>query len=223
MMSSPEIWERFDTPRKVRVKTKKCIEERWKDTTKECEIWVSGRDREEDVSFDIRIYTNDPKKVPGFAEQLLDLAEASGTKVYDLSLELRESQVSDEEAHKKDIVTVERTYDEQQTLLVNRAKADERVRQALAEGAKNVVVFADINLLCEMDSEVARKVIGEAIADDFETTVNWLVKMIERIKNRGLATKVIGYELWRNLDRLEIYEVDADGDDVCVWLGYPAK
>ena len=33
----------------------------------------------------------------------------------------------------------------------------------------------------------------------------------------------MGYKLWRDLDRLKIDDVDASGEDVTVWLMYPAK
>jgi len=223
MMPSPGIWEPFDRPNRVRLKTKKYIDEMWKDTTKECEIWVSCRDREEDVGFDVRIYTGDRSEVPRLAEQLLDLALIGDTKVYDLNLELHKDEASAEEDYKKDFSTTERTYTEQQGRLAERSKTDERVRQALAKGARNVTVFADVSLFCQLETDRAKKVIVETTANDFKRTKEFLDKLVDRTRNEGLTTRVIGYDLWRDLERLEPYEVRVEGEDIYVWMGYPAR
>jgi len=223
MMTSPGIWEPFDRPKRVRLKTKKYIDEMWKDTTKECEIWVSCRDREEDVGFDVRIYTGDPKEVPRLAEQLLNLALIGDTKVYDLSLELHDDEASAEEDYGKDFSTIERIYTEQQGLLADRSKTDERVKQALARGAKDVIVFADVSLFCQLETDRAKKVIVETTADDFGRAKEFIDKLVDRTRNEGLAGRVVGYDLWRDLERLESYEVRVEGEDVFVWMGYPAR
>jgi len=223
MMSSPGIWEPSDRPKGAKLKTKKYIDEMWKDITKECEIWVSCGDREEDVGFDVRIYTDDRKEVSGLAEQLLDLALMGDTKIYELNLELHNDEASAEENYRRDLSAAERIYDEQQVWLADRSKTDERIRQALAKGAKNIIVFADVSLLCQLETDRAKKVILETTANDFDRARNFLNKLVDRTRNKGLVTHVVGYDLWRDLNRLEPYEVRVEGEDIYVFMGYPAS
>ncbi len=222
-MTSHRIWFPADLPQDVRKRAEEHIRRMWKNTTKECELWISGRDRQLGAGFGVRAYAVAPQIVPSLVERLMDLAMARNNKIHDVGLELHGRVVSAGERYQDDMQTVQKAYDEQQKILTERVKEDGRVSEALSKGAKDVYVYAQTNIVCELRSEQASKIVVEAIADYLELTMECLDLLVDELRRRGLAGGVVGYRLWRDLDRLVIDEIRVNDEDVLVWLLYPAK
>jgi len=222
MYSSP-VWVPGDRFEDVRRKSREYVKEKWGETTRECEVVVWGRERDEGTGFSIRIYTSERDDVPTLAERLFGVAIGLGTKIYGVYVVLHNRLLSQEEICRDDMPTVEGVHREQQQILKDGVMEDDRVKEALSEEAKNVDVFAQTNLSCELEGEGVTKVIVETIADYLERASEYLKTLVEELRRRGLAGKIVGYRLWRDLDRLKIDDVDVSGETVTVWLMYPAK
>lgn len=81
-----------------------------------------------------------------------------------------------------------------------------------------MIFIQQINLLCEMESEYANKIVIELIHEDFEKIKDLLNNLCEELVGKGLVKRIIGYKLGRSVDELKVGEVDIWGEEVLVWL-----
>ncbi len=212
------VWTPEDEPGIIDQNCNKYIRNRWKDATKECEIIVDGRERGQGTGFEMVAYTSDPKKVGALALQLFNVASEGDTKVYSVRIVLYDGILSVEERYRQSMENVETTYTEWLRTLAEKFKDDSRVKP-LAEGGKKVaVVISDTELLCEVESEQANKLIIEAMGVDLSHDKELLDVMIRSLIKKGLASKIIGYQLVDNTQDLKIEELRSSPDQVTVIL-----
>lgn len=223
-MHSFPIWIPGDRSKDIGRKSRECVSEQWGKCIRECEVVVWGRDRDDGTGFSIRAYMGSRDKVPSLAARLLDLVDRLNTKIYGFSLRFHDRLLSQDEKCVDDMRTVERIYDEQQRVLEENVRRDDRVKEALSKGATDILVYAQTNLSCELSDANVNKVVVETIGDYLERTQQYLQTLVRELQNAELAKGVVGYRLWRDLDKLKIDDIDAsDKDVVVVWLAYPAE
>lgn len=222
-MSWHKLWFPGDLSRDIGRKSKDCVEENWSGTTMECEVVVWGRDRDEGTGFSIRAYMSDREKVPSLAARLLDSVDQLDIKIYGVNLRFHDKLFSREEKCVDDMQTVERIDSEQLRVLEEKVRRDNRVKEALSGGATDILIYAQTNLSCELVGANVNKVIVETIGDYLERAQQYIQALVKELQNAELVKGVVGYRLWRNVDGLEIDDVDASDKDVAVWLAYPAR
>ncbi len=211
------VWGWGDRFEDVRTNCEKYVSNRWRETTKECLIYFSGRERDEGIGLDVAIYVSDKGKVGDLAERLFySMVFAGNAKVYSISIQLFEDIFSNNEICRNSIEEVERELEEREKIIAKRFLDDPKVKQ-VAKGRK-VTFIPQINLLCEMESEFSNKIVMELIHEDFNKIRNLLKNLSEELIEKGLAKHVLGYKLGRSVDELKVGDVDFWGDDVLVWL-----
>jgi len=76
--------------------------------------------------------------------------------------------------------------------IVEKFSEDPRVKSA-AQGRK-IVFIPQTNLLCELSSKIANKIIIEVVHEDFPFMKKLLRSLSNRMLERGLAERILGYE-----------------------------
>lgn len=211
------VWGWGDEFEDVRTNSEKYINKRWRGSTKECRIHLMAKERNEDISYDITAYTSDPKKVGDLTERLFYSALNEGdTKVDFIIIQLFDSIVSNKRIYRSSMEEVEVKLKDQERLIFNKFIEDPKVKSVAQD--KNVVFIPQINLLCEMESEYANKIVIELVHHDFSCIKNLLHSLSNSLVEEGLAKRILGYELWRVIDDLKVWYVDVYQDEVHVWL-----
>lgn len=211
------VWGWGDEFEDVRTNSEKYISKRWRESTKECRIYLMAKERNEDISYDITAYTSDPKRVGVLTEGLFYTALNKGdTKIDFIIIQLFDSVVSNKRVYRNSIEEVEVKLKDREPIIFNKFIKDPKVK-SVAQG-KNVVFIPQINLLCELESEYANKIIIELIHYDFSCIKNLLHSLSSSLIEEGLAKRVLGYGLWRGINDLKVWYVDVYEDKVHVWL-----
>jgi len=144
-MPRARIWGWGEDPELARENSEKYASKRWKKETKECQISVSGRDRDEGTGFDISAYAREPNNVGVLAERLLDLALKENNKVYFVTIELYDHKASNKEQYRGNLHDVEEAYRRREQLLLKKFSDDPEVK-AITQGKKTIVVFPRTSL-----------------------------------------------------------------------------
>ncbi|MEM2940276.1 MAG: hypothetical protein QW304_01815 [Thermoproteota archaeon] len=211
------VWGWGDRFENVRTNCEKYVSKRWKETTKECLIYFSGRERDEGIGLDVAIYVSDKGKIGDLAEHLFhSIVFGGNAKVYSISIQLFEDVFSDKEVCRNSIEEVERELEEREKIVAKRFIDDPKVKQ-VAKGRK-VTFIPQINLICEMESECSNKIVMELIHEDFDKIRNLLNSLSEELIENGLAKRVLGYKLGRSVDELKVGDIDFWEEEVLVWL-----
>ena len=221
-MTSATVWAGSEERELARVNSEKYVAKRWKNTTKQCCITITGRKHGKGTSIAISVYTSDRDKVGEFAEELLGTAIRGDSKPYFIIIELYDYMASHKEKYTDDIKTVEEEYKNREQYLIQRFKDDPRVK-ALTHGEKPIEVYPTTRLHCGLESEKANKIIVEAIDEYFPHVLSVMRFLTEELIERGLAKRVIGYGLSKkNMEKLDIISVEEieTGELIQVVLGF---
>lgn len=212
------VWGWGDDFATVKINSEKYIHKRWKETTKECAIGITAIERLEGTSFDIAAFTSDPKKVGDLADRLLDVALGlkGNIKVDFVTLVLSEDMVSEKELYRDTLEYVEEEYGRCEQALVRKVRENPEMK-AKVQGRK-IVVFPEVTLTCELESDYANKVIGDATDSYFKRLRNFLHSMNKGLIEEGLAKNIVGFKLTEDVEKLIIDDIDVEGDEVYVWL-----
>lgn len=211
------IWEWGDRFKDVRANCEKYISKMWSETTKECLIYFSGRERDEGIGLDIATYASNKEKIGDLAERLFhSMVFVGNAKVYSISIQLFEDVFSDKEAYRSSIGEIEKELKEHEGIIAKKFINDPKVKQ-VAQGRK-VSFIQQINLLCEMGSEYANKIVVELIHEDFEKIKDFLDRLSRELIEISLVKEIIGYKLGRSVEELNVGDVDIWEDEVLVWL-----
>jgi len=217
MARNATVWVWGDRFEDVRTNCEKYISKKWRETAKECLVYFSGRERDDGIGLDIAAYVSDKGKVGELTESLFySMVFAGNAKVYSIVIQLFEDIFSSKEAYPDSLEEVEKKLREQEEIIAKKFINDPKVKE-VAQGRK-VNFIQQINLLCEMESEYANKIVVELIHEDFEKIKDLLNNLCEELIEKGLVKRITGYKLGRSVDELEVGEVDIWGDEVLVWL-----
>lgn len=215
-MKVARVWEWGDRFEDVKTNCEKYISKRWGETKKECLIYFSGREGDEGIGLDIAAYTSSKEGVGDLAERLFHSMVFRNAKVYSISIQLFEDIFSDSEVYRDSMEEVERELREREKIIAEKFINDPMVKQ-VARGRK-VNFIQQINLVCEMESECANKIVMELVHENFEKIKDLLNDLIGELIEKGLVKRVLGYKLGRSIDELKVGNVDIWMDEVLVWL-----
>ncbi|MEM2920838.1 MAG: hypothetical protein QXF26_00800 [Candidatus Bathyarchaeia archaeon] len=211
------VWGWGDEFEDVKKNCEKYVSKRWKESTEECGIYITARERREDVSYDINAFTSDPYKAGDLAERLFYIALDEGdTKVYFVVVQLFDFTFSDTMTYRSPLEDIEKELKERELTIANKFIEDHKVKP-LAKDRK-VVFIPELDLLCELESRHANKIVLEIVHCDYSTIKSLLDSLSRALVEEGLATRILGYKLGRGVDELEVLDVDVHGDEVWVWL-----
>ncbi|MEM2058923.1 MAG: hypothetical protein QXO76_11840 [Thermoproteota archaeon] len=216
-MKAARVWGWGDRFEDVRGNCEKYIDKTWKETIKECSIEITARERDEGIRYYIAAYTSNKKIVGELAEGLFYAAlDEEDSKIVFVTIKLFDEMLSEKREARKPIEKVENEFKECEKIVAHKFIDDPRVKP-LAQGRK-VVFIPKVDLSCELESEIANKIIVRAIYEDFHPARSLLCSLSNRMINRGLAKRVMGYKLNKNVDDFQIGDIDVWEDEVTVWL-----
>jgi len=215
MVSSAVIWGWGDDFKDAKANCEKYISSRWKENTKEICIYLTCRDWNEGIGLDLAAYTSDKEMVGDLAERLLYVAAFDGNaKVYSIRLLLFDSMVSKNEVCRHSMEEVENELKRREGLIAERFINDPEVKE-VAQGRK-VVFIPRIDLLCELESQCANKLVVEVVHENFKQMRELLDSVCNALIKEGLATRVLGYRLGKSVEDMKVRYVDTWGNEVLV-------
>ncbi len=195
------------------------VNKKWRSTTEECSIAVDGRS--EDVLFKITVYTSKPEVVEELVNNLFDIALTRGSKTYSVSVSLYDHMASNEIMCTKNLLFVRESYDKRKQILMEKFKDHPEVKPLLEE--RTLTVISATAILCELESEIFNKVIVWTSNYDLDLLVDYAHLLANRLIEREIATRIVGYELRNNVEELTILDLDVDTKEkkVYLWLDHP--
>ncbi len=196
------------------------IDKRWKTTTEECSISISGKDKE-DILFGISVYLSEPKEVESIVNDMIDIGLAGKGKLYFLTVDLYDSIVSESKVYRNDLSSIYESYKKREQYLLQKFKNHPRVKDLLNENATLVLSFTT-TIISELESKRVNKVIIDSGNYELQYILNSLHLFANRAIELGMATRLLGYDLWGNVDDLEIDDLYVDNNKIHLWLGPPA-
>jgi hypothetical protein len=216
-VKSATVWGWSDRFEDVKTNCEKYVRKRWKGTTEECLIYFSGRERDEGIGLDIAAYTSNKEKIGDLAERLFySMVFAGNAKVYSITIQLFEDVFSSNEIYRDSMEEVEKKLKEREVAIAEKFTNDPKVRQ-VAQG-RRINFIPQINLLCELESEYANKIVIELIHEDFDKIKDLLNNLSEELIKEGLAERILGYKLGRSTEDLKVGDIDILEDEVLVWI-----
>jgi hypothetical protein len=211
------IWEWGDRFEDVKSNIEKYLNKKWKETTKECLVEIRARERDEGISYHIITYTSNAKSVGDLIEGLFYAALDEGdTKVDFITIQLSDTTLSMNLECLSTIGEVEKMLKDYENILTNKFMDDPKVKQVAC--GKKVKIIPQIDILCELKSKIANKIIIEAIHEDFSLIKNLLHSLSNRIIGMNLAEQILGYKLVGGVEGFRIGYIDVWEDEVTVWL-----
>ncbi|MEM2820951.1 MAG: hypothetical protein QXM98_01675 [Thermoproteota archaeon] len=128
---------------------------------------------------------------------------------------------SDEEKYRDSLSNVKEIYRSRIQILMQKFKEHPRVK-ALLEKENSLVVIPTTTLLCELESEQADKLIVKAGNYNLEDILKILHLLTDELIKRKVATRILGYSLKDDIEKLEIDDLYVEKKTVYLWLGPPA-
>ncbi|MEM2100629.1 MAG: hypothetical protein QXP45_04790 [Thermoproteota archaeon] len=218
-MTGAKVWGWGEDPELAGENAQKYVDKRWKATTKECSIGISGKDSE-DILFGITVYISEPKGTRSIVDDMMDIALSGRGKLYFLTVSLHDNIVSETKVYRNDLEAIYEVYKKREQYLLQKFKNHPKVR-ALNEGKELVVSFVT-TVICELESKRVNKVIVDAGNFELESILKSLHLLTNETIKREMATCLLGYELWGDPDKLEIDDLYVENDKVYLWLSHPA-
>lgn len=216
-VKSTTVWGWGDRFEDAKTNCEKYVRKKWKGTIKEGLIYFSGRERDEGIGLDIAVYISNKERIGDLAERLFySLVFAGNVKVYSITIQLFEDVFSSNEIYRDSMEKVEKELREREAAIAEKFTNDPKVKQ-VAQGRK-VKFIPQINLLCELESEYANKIVIELVHEDFDKIKDLLNNLSEELIKEGLAERILGYKLGRSIEDLKVGDVDIWGDEVLVWI-----
>lgn len=196
------------------------VNKRWRSTTEECSIAVDGRS--EDVLFKITVYTSKPEVVEDLVNNLFDVALTRGSKIYSVTVNLYENMASNEITCVNSLPFVREAYEKRKQILIGKFKYHPEVKPLLEE-ERTLTVIPATAILCELESKIFNKVIVWTSNHDLDLLVDYAHLLANRLIEREIATRIVGYELRNNVEELTILDLDVDTKEkkVYLWLDHP--
>jgi hypothetical protein len=210
-----------DEPELAGENAEKYVSKRWKDTTRECSIALTGRITDEDVLFSITAYVSDKSGLKDLVDDLLDVGLTGKSKIYSITVSLYDDKVSDEERYRESLNIVQEACKRREQTLTKMFRENPEVK-ALLEGGKPLIVIPVTTLFCELESERVNKVIVKAGNYNLEDILSILHLLINRLIERNVAKNILGYGLREGIEELEIDDLYVKEGKVYIWLGHPA-
>ncbi|MGB9717589.1 MAG: hypothetical protein ACP5PQ_02445 [Thermoproteota archaeon] len=221
-MKEAMVWGWGDEPELAGENAERYVRKRWKATMTECSITITGRITEEDVLFRITAYiSGEPKGVKNLVDNMFDASLTVKGKVYSIMVGLYDYMASDEEKYVDSLSSVKEAYENRMQTLTQRFKEHPRVK-TLLEKDNSLVVIPVTTLLCELGSEQADKVIVKAGNYNLEDILKVLRLLTDKLIERKVATRILGYGLGDDIEKLEIDDLYVEKGKVYLWLGHPA-
>jgi len=212
-----KVWLFGDDREVIEHHCDKYIKKRWKRTTKECAIYVDAREMDEGTGFLIIAYTSDPSTVGTLASQLFQVANEGNTKVYWVELELFDEIYSQRRKYVDSMETVERLYKKWIKALLEVIKDDDRIK-AESEKMRKITTVVDTELLCELSSKRANKIILDLVGINLSNDKILAKTLTEALVKRGIANKVTRYKLVDDTEGYKIYDIDITDDEIYLEL-----
>ncbi|MBO3841875.1 MAG: hypothetical protein FGF48_05605 [Candidatus Brockarchaeota archaeon] len=221
-MKEAMIWGWGDEPELAGKNAERYISKRWKATMTECSITITGRITEEDVLFRITAYiSGKPKGVKNLVDNMFDASLTGKGKVYSITVGFYDYVASDEEKYRDSLPSVKESCKNRMQILMQRFKKHPRVKALLGK-ENSLVVIPVTTLLCELESGQADKVIVKAGNYNLEDILKVLHLLTDKLIERKVATRILGYSLRDDMEKLEINDLYVEKGKVYLWLGHPA-
>lgn len=221
-MKEAMVWGWGDEPELAGENAERYISKKWKATMTECSITITGRITEEDVLFRITAYIRGkPKGVKNLVDNMLGAGLTRKGKVYSITVGFYDYMASDEEKYRYSLSNVKEICRSRIQILMQKFKEHPRVK-ALLEKENSLVVIPTTTLLCELESEQADKLIVKAGNYNLEDILKILHLLTDELIKRKVATRILGYSLKDDIEKLEIDDLYVEKKTVYLWLGPPA-
>jgi len=219
-MEGAKVWGWGEDLELAGKNTEKYIARRWKVTTKECSIAITGKNTSEDILFGITAYIGEPRKIESLVNDILEVALTGDSKLYFVTVNLYDYIISKERVYRDDLRTLRKTYRKREQTLLQKFSQHPKVK-ALISNNKPLVIFFSTNILCELESKRANKVIVNVGNYDFDRIIDSLHLLTDRLIKKEVATHVLGYGLWNDIEKSEIEDLYVENGKVYLWLRYP--
>lgn len=198
----------------------KYVNKRWSTTTRECSIGISGKDKD-DIFFGIIVYLSEPKEVESIVDDIIDVGLAGKGKLYFLTVDLYDNIASENRTYRNDLSTLRESYKKREQYLLQKFRSHPKVKDLLNENSM-LILFFPITIICELETKRVNKIIINAGNYDFQNILDSLHLLTSKAIEKGIATRILGYDLWGNVDDLEIDDLYVEKGKVYLWLGPPA-
>ncbi|MBO3833091.1 MAG: hypothetical protein FGF51_06895 [Candidatus Brockarchaeota archaeon] len=196
------------------------VNKRWGNKTEECSIAVDGRS--EDILFKITAYMSKPEVVEDLVNNLFDIALTRGSKIYSVTVSLYDHMASSGMTCTNSLPFVREAYERRKQILMEKFKEHPEVKSLLEEG-RTLIVIPATAILCELESKCFNKVIVWTSNYDLDPLMDYVHFIANRLIERKIATRIVGYDLRNNVEELTILDIDLDmrGKKVYLWLDHP--
>ncbi|MEM2997540.1 MAG: hypothetical protein QW542_01145 [Thermoproteota archaeon] len=102
-------------------------------------------------------------------------------------------------------------------MLLQKFKQHPKVKPLLGREKKLVITSATL-IFCELESERFNKVIMWSGNCDLNSLIDYIHFLAEQLIERKIATRIIGYYLENNTEKLAIEDLYTRGKEVFLWL-----
>jgi len=193
------------------------VSKKWSEDVKECSIWILARERNEGIIYSIVSFVSNPKDINNLAQRLFYAALFQGnTKIDFVVVRLLDVISSRDIDCHNSIKKVEREVKKMKREVAEKFSDDPKIRQIAA--GREVVFIPEINLYCELESQLASKIVIEIIHDFFPHIRDFLDSLVGRLIREGLVKRVMGYKLAGGAVDLKVEDVEIRGEKIFVWL-----
>jgi len=211
------IWSWGEEFEDVGKNCEKYISKRWDENIKECGVWILARERNEGIIYNVVLFVSDPKNISDLAQRLFYATLFQGNTKIDFVLARLSDSISASRISCHDSMeTVERELKKLGEKVIEKFSGDPKIRQMMI--GREVVFIPEIDLLCELESQLTNKIVVEVIHDFFPHIRDLLDSLTSRLIKEGLAKRVLGYKLEGGVNDLKVEDTEVRGKKVFVWL-----
>lgn len=219
-MTGARVWGWGEDLELAGKNAQKYVSKRWSATTQECSVGISGKDRE-DIFFGITVYLSEPKEVEDIVDDIMDVGLTGKGKLYFLTVDLYDNIASENRVYRNDLSTIRESYKKREQYLLQKFRNHPKVKDLLNENTTLVLSFPT-TIICELETKRANKIIINAGNYEFQNILDSLHLLTKKAIEQGIATRILGYDLWGNVDDLELDDLYVENGKVYLWLGPPA-
>ncbi|MGC8903509.1 MAG: hypothetical protein ACP5KD_09270 [Fervidobacterium sp.] len=219
-MMGAKVWGWGEDPELAGKNAEIYISKKWKTLTKECSITITGKDTREDILFGITTYLSEPKKVRNLVDDLLKVALTGESKLYFITVNLYDYLISKEKVYRNDLQTLRENYKKREQVLTQKFLEHPKVKALIGDG-KPLVTISSTNILCELETKKVNKIIVNAGNYDFDQILDSLHRLTNELIKKEIATRILGYDLWNDVEKSEIEDLYVENGKVYLWVRYP--
>ncbi|MEM3660710.1 MAG: hypothetical protein QXU11_09950 [Thermoproteota archaeon] len=214
-LKGARVWGWGDDPELAGKNAQTYVSKRWRSTTEECSIVIDGRN--ENILFGIVVYVSKPENIEDLVTNLFDIALTRGSKIYFITVNLYDHVASNKKTYRNSLTFVKEAYEKRERLLLQKFKEHPKVKPLLGK-EKKLVITSATSIFCELESERFNKVIMWAGNCDLNSLIDYIHFLAEQLIERKIATRIIGYYLENNTEKLAIEDLYTRGKEVFLWL-----